>query len=397
MTATTAAVLAEVWAARDGLAVVATWERSGQLGLSPATRRTYHACLVRYVRWLADRPVLEATTADIFTYLEAETTTSARTHSQHRLAIHRFYRWAYTEQLIPADPSAPIWHVHRPHLTAALDDGDLRGLLDGYTIAQERRGLSPTTLTKRRTLLRRFAFWMAPRSVLEATEDDVEMYLDGRPLCARSRYTFISEVHSFFVWAKRQGLVDQDPTAEIIRPRLPRALPRPLSDADLIEALDKAAPDVRAMLALAAFEGLRCKEIAGLQREDILDHLDPPMLIVSSPKGRRQRILPLNPRAWQALQAFGLPRAGPVFRLTDGRRPMSPWNVGQRCNTHLADVGAAGTLHQARHWFASRLYQATRDLRMVQEMLGHADPKTTAIYAQFSPGAATEAVRALTV
>jgi integrase len=91
-----------------------------------------------------------------------------------------------------------------------------------------------------------------------------------------------------------------------------------MSDRDLIEALDKAPADVAAMLSLAAFDGLRAKEIAGLQREDILDHLKPPMLVGSAPKGHHQRMVPLNPLAWAALQAHGLPRSGPVFRL---RRP----------------------------------------------------------------------------
>jgi integrase/recombinase XerD len=63
--------------------------------------------------------------------------------------------------------------------------------------------------------------------------------------------------------------VEKDPTADILRPRMPRAVPRPISDADLIDALDQASPDVRAMLACAAYQGLRAKEIAGLQRDDI--------------------------------------------------------------------------------------------------------------------------------
>lgn len=379
---------------RDALAVVATWERSGQLGLTESTRRTYHACLSRYVRWLGDRPILEATTGDILAYLEAETTTSASTHSQHRLAVHRFYRWAYTERLVDSDPSAPIWHVHRPHLAAALAEGDFPALIDGYTIAQERQGLSPASVTKRRTYLRRFAFWMTPRGVLEATEDDIQLWLDSLSLAAKTRYAYIGELHAFFTWAIRQHHLERDPTVDIIRPKLPRAIPRPLSDRDLIAALDQAPPDIKAMLSLAAFEGFRSKEIAGLQREDILDHLKPPMLVVSAPKGHHQRMVPLNPLAWAALQSYGLPRSGPVFRLKDGRQ-MSTWNVGQKCNPHLADVGAAGTLHSLRHAFASNLYAISLDLRMTQEMLGHASPATTAIYAAFSPGAAVAAVTAL--
>lgn len=58
-------------------------------------------------------------------------------------------------------------------------------------------------------------------------------------------------------------------------------------------------------------------------------------------------------------------------------------------------MGIAATAHQLRHWFGSQLYAKTRDLRMVQEMLGHSSPTTTAIYAAFNPGDAVDAVQSL--
>jgi site-specific recombinase XerD len=100
-------------------------------------------------------------------------------------------------------------------------------VIEGYTIAQERQGLPLASVIKRRTYLRRFGFWMAPRGVLEATEDDIQLWLDNLSLAAKTRYAYISELHSFFTWAVRQHRPDRDPTVEIIRPKLPRAMPGP--------------------------------------------------------------------------------------------------------------------------------------------------------------------------
>jgi len=69
--------------------------------------------------------------------------------------------------------------------------------------------------------------------------------------------------------------------------------------------------------------------------------------------------------------------------------------ISHVANRHLAECGAGCTLHQLRHRFGSVLYQQTRDLRMVQELLGHADPATTAGYAAWDRAAAAGAVAAL--
>jgi site-specific recombinase XerD len=122
--------------------------------------------------------------------------------------------------------------------------------------------------------------------------------------------------------------------------------------------------------------------------------MKPPVLIASSPKGRNQRALPLHPEAWQALRAYGLPRSGLVFRNDIGR-PLAAWMVTHRVSLHLHGLGIDASAHSLRHWFASTLYSNTLDLRVVQQMLGHANPATTAIYAAFDPGAAVADVTAL--
>ncbi len=88
------------------------------------------------------------------------------------------------------------------------------------------------------------------------------------------------------------------------------------------------------------------------------------------------------------LQAYGLPRRGPVFMMFDnlGRRtsrPITASRVSAACGAYLAEAGTGATLHQLRHYFATALYQSSRDLRLVQEALGHSSPNVTAVYAAF--------------
>ncbi len=92
------------------------------------------------------------------------------------------------------------------------------------------------------------------------------------------------------------------------------------------------------MLYLAAYQGLRAVEIAGLRRENVHDLDDPPHLVVLG-KGSKERILPLQPRVLAELQAYGLPRRGPVFTMYDnlGRRtsrPITPARVSAACGTY---------------------------------------------------------------
>jgi site-specific recombinase XerD len=369
--------------------VVAFDECDAQRRYAVRTKYNRQRQLLQFAR---SCPLLDATTRDLVTWLDAlELSPSGRVH--YVANFSHFYTWAIGEHLIQLDPTSPLRpkdHRERRH----FDLGDFPDLLRGFWIAQQRRNLSAKTIAERRRLLGRLQDWMGEASLLDATTDDIERYLDSRKIEAKTRYIAVSHFHAFYRWAVRENLVDLDPTERIDRPQLPSYLPRPIGDADLVLALRVAPAQVAAMLALAAFAGLRCQEIAGLQRTDILDRNRPPMLVVTAPKGRRQRTVPLHPEAWRALEAFGLPRTGPIFRFADGRQ-LSPWKVSHLGSQYMRGMGIDATLHQLRHWFATALYADTHDLRLVQEMMGHANPSTTAIYTQFSPAAAVSAVTAL--
>lgn len=266
------------------------------------------------------------------------------------------------------------------------------GLIVGFWKDQQRRGLAENTLIRRDISLRAFAKWLT-KPIEEVTADDIQRFLDERNLTPNSRYGWLSTLHVFFLWARRHGHLLDDPTETIDRPKMHRGVPRPMADADLAAALAGATARMRAWLLLATHQGLRCMEIAGLKRDDVLDALDPPMLRVYG-KGGREELLPLHPAVLEGLRQAGLPRSGFLFtRPQGGKYPAA--QVSREINEYLRRMGIDATAHQGRHWFGSRLYANTRDLRLTQEMLRHKDPKTTAVYTAFNKPDAVKAISAL--
>jgi integrase/recombinase XerC len=174
-------------------------------------------------------------------------------------------------------------------------------------------------------------------------------------------------------------------------------MPRPIPDDDLVLALEHAEPPVRAFLLLGAYQGLRAGEIGALAREEVLDAICPPMLLVRNGKGRKERLLPLHPAVATELACGAYPRSGPLFpglRAHDGR---AGWEVSHMVNAHLHALGITSTCHSLRHWFLTGVYRASNDLRLTQEMAGHSSPTTTAAYAAWSPGKAVPVVTGLRV
>lgn len=251
----------------------------------------------------------------------------------------------------------------------------------------------PRTVYKRCSQLRSWARWCEPGTVLDQDEDAVQRFLDARKIGSRTRYHWISTLHCFYRWAIDQGHTGHDPTAKIIRPRLRRSLPRPVSDADLVCSLQNAEPMMRAWLTLAAFNGLRCAELGRLRAEDLMQ--DGTLIRVLG-KGDKERIIPLHPDALKALRLHGIPKRGYLFLRPQGG-PWPPARVSRAISVYLTYIGVEATAHQYRHFFGTKAYEACRDIRVVQELMGHSSPTVTAVYAAFSEEEATRAVHAITL
>lgn len=247
-----------------------------------------------------------------------------------------------------------------------------------------RRNLAAGTIDKRMSVARRLSEF-AGASLFCVTTEQIEAWLDSRSISARTRYTDISHLSAFYRWAVREGLLETDPTTRIDRPKVPAGLPRPIDTDDLRYALRQSpTPEMTAMLHLAAFGGLRCAEIAGMNVEDV----GPEMMLVHG-KGGKDRVVPVHPLVRAAVRALPGRSYGPLFDL-------NAWQVSHAIRGHLHACNVRASAHQLRHWFGTTAYETSGgDLRMVQELLGHSSPTTTAIYTRWARGRSLDVVSAM--
>jgi len=268
-------------------------------------------------------------------------------------------------------------------------------------------GLSPRTLASYRADLMRFARWLAPRDARLATagRSDIEAYLaylfgEGG-LKARSAARAVSSLRRFYRRLQRDGERDDDPTALVASPRLPRSLPKSLSEAQVEALLDT--PDLRTaegqrdrvMLEVLYATGLRVSELVGLNLTDI--DFENQTLRVKG-KGRKVRMVPFGHHAKTALQDYLgvrselLLEAEPdkidpsaVFFNYQGTR-ITTRSVGRMIDKYVKQCADLHHIspHSLRHSFATHLLDAGADLRAIQELLGHARLTTTQQYTHVS-------------
>lgn len=252
-------------------------------------------------------------------------------------------------------------------------------------------GRSPRTIGARRDILGRVNNAL-PCGLEQATADELKgwIYRDG--WSPATRETYYGAIRSFFVWATNpyDPRIDYDPMGLLPRPSTPRGLPRPVTDRQLARILTESAEPYKTWALLAAYEGLRCCEIAQLDRADI----DERTVLVRRGKGGKPGVVPTHPAVWQAVK--DLP-PGPLA-YTDHGPANGQW-VSIRCalyfRRNLKMPGVA--LHRLRHWYGTNTYKATRDIRVTQELLRHSSPTTTAIYTLVSDEERRLAVEALPI
>ena len=231
---------------------------------------------------------------------------------------------------------------------------------------------------------RALAEWLEARggSLLTATPALLLEWRTSLTVSPNSVLTYLAAIRSFYRWAIWAGKATSDPTADLPVPKWRKGRPRPISEPALVTAILNAPPRIRPWLILASLAGLRACEIAGLRREDILDG---PRVMIVRGKGRKERVVPISAQVWAELVDAGMPSSGWMFLRYDGKAgPNTAHKVSGLTNAYLRSIKIMETLHQLRHRFGTQTYAATRDLRIVQELMGHQDPATTALYADFS-------------
>ena len=292
-------------------------------------------------------------------------------------------------------------------MTAALET-QLQGYLDHLTIE---RGVAANTLSSYRRDLRRYSKHLSDRGIHDLAkvgEDDVSEFLvalrQGDPdsgavaLSAVSAARALIAVRGLHRFAVAEGLTDLD-VARAVRPPTPgRRLPKSLTIDDVLALLDGAGGDSpadgpltlrnRALLELLYSTGSRISEAVGLDVDDI-DTQARSVLLCG--KGGKQRLVPVGRPAVAALEAYlvrGRPelarrgRGTPaIFLNVRGGRlsRQSAWQVLQDA-AERAGIKSGVSPHMLRHSFATHLLEGGADVRVVQELLGHASVTTTQIY-----------------
>jgi integrase/recombinase XerD len=285
--------------------------------------------------------------------------------------------------------------VVQPPTTADSADPAVSRFLDAVWME---RGLSANTLAAYRADLTALARWLAERnvSILRTSRGDLQEFIAWRvQLGARPRSTArqLSSFRRFFRYLVREGVIREDPTAQIAMPKIGRSLPKSLTEEE-VEAL-LGAPTVsdplgnrdRTMLEVLYATGLRVSELVNLRHAQV--NLNQGVLRILG-KGNRERLIPLGEEAVRWLTEFSRGSRSEILldRTTDYLFPtrrgdrmtrQAFWHIIKR---YARKAGVAKELspHTLRHAFATHLLNHGADLRVVQMLLGHSDLSTTQIY-----------------
>jgi integrase/recombinase XerD len=275
--------------------------------------------------------------------------------------------------------------------------------LDHLTVE---RGLSPNSTNAYRRDLRRYAEFLEARGIGDlaaVSQRDVAAFLgelragtpDRPALAASSAARTVIAVRGLHRFAQRDGLTESDPAAAVRPPRPPQRLPHALPVDDVLAMLEAAGFDGtpkamrdRALLEFLYGTGARVSEAVGLDVDDLDAESKAVML---HGKGGKDRVVPIGSFALDALGAYltrgrpalvgsGSGRAALFLNLRGGRLSrQAAWTLLREV-AERAGVRAQVSPHSLRHSFATHLLDGGADVRVVQELLGHASVTTTQIY-----------------
>jgi integrase/recombinase XerD len=304
----------------------------------------------------------------------------------------------------------------RRFLTQVGDPSDPDGLfacMQHYLEYLGVKGHTPMGIYNVERYIRAFIRWCEPRALArpqQISKTDIESYErylfhrrkeDGEPLSIFSRRSALVPLRGFFRWLARENLVLRDPAASIELPRATHVLPNQVLTATEAERVLRQ-PDThrpggmrdRAMMEVLYSTGMRRMEIANLHVPDIDEERG--LIFVSQGKWRKDRWIPVSDRALKWVQRYleevrpmtvMPPDDGTLF-LTRNDVPFNESWLSTTISNYIrkARLGKHGGCHLFRHTMATLMLENGADIRFIQAMLGHADLKSTQIYAHVSVG-----------
>lgn len=301
----------------------------------------------------------------------------------------------------------------------------MRAEIDSFILyLATERGLSDSYQLSTRMSLEAFATWLERRKIGEAevarllaageplpsveigvgdvTIDHISDYLAHKKrlgLAAPTIKLVVVAIKIFFRWMAQRGRLAQDPAEVLTLPRLSRYLPETMNELQVDRLLDGIPTNVprglrdRAILELLYASGLRVSELVNAKLE-FLD-LETRVIRVTG-KGSKTRLVPVGTRACEAIKAYldrerpafvGKRTGSEIFLSSRGTKltTVRVWQIVKQCAKN-AGLDLNVYPHLLRHSFATHLLTNGADLRIIQEMLGHADIATTQIYTHVDQG-----------
>jgi len=261
------------------------------------------------------------------------------------------------------------------------------------------RGLSDNYQLSTRRSLTEFAEWCSSAKKIaaarEVTQPVISEYLAARKrggLAAASIKLIVVALKIFFRFLASKGAVTRDPTETLTLPRIERYLPETLNELQvelLIESIDTKQPlglRDRGMIELLYASGLRISELANARLENFSEE----RILRVTGKGNKMRLVPVGRKACEAMAAYlSTERPKLVKRRTSSEiflssrgTKLSTTRIWQIVKARAKHSGLETNIypHLLRHSFATHLLSNGADLRIIQEMLGHADISTTQVY-----------------
>ena len=262
------------------------------------------------------------------------------------------------------------------------------------------RGLSENYQLSTQRSLGEFAQWCSAKKKITqprgVTLPVMSEYLGDRKqagLSASSIKLIVVALKIFFRFLTAKGIIERDPSEALALPRIERYLPETLNEMQVeqfLEKIDSKAPHGlrdRAMIELLYASGLRISELANARLENF--NFEERVVRVTG-KGNKTRLVPVGRKACEALAAYlsaerptlVKPRSGSEIFLSARGTKLTTVRIWQIVKKHAQRAGMEKNVypHLLRHSFATHLLENGADLRIIQELLGHADISTTQVY-----------------
>lgn len=252
-------------------------------------------------------------------------------------------------------------------------------LIDHYLEYLRQCSRAETTVHRRRKILEQLDAEL-PHGCERTTEDELRTWLYRDEWSQSTRATYRSCLGSFYGWAAAgpNPWIQFDPTENLPHVPHPKGVARPCTDEELARILAEAREPFRLWALIAAYQGLRCCEIAGLNRE----HITEQTLLVVRGKGGRPRWHDTDVYVWEAVK--DLP-AGPIAIWNGRRATAQEVSINAACYFRRRMKMPGIALHRMRHWLGVTSQREGKDIRVTQELLGHASLSSTQIYTQATP------------